>query len=264
MIEIFKNNTLYSFIKEEPYINSFIDTYFIDELHSKNSLNNDPAYKYYLELFFSLHNSERHKFQLNGDQFRKLVIKIVESEGDVAKANDYAQHFPDEEICKQVILKFQERQPKFVRHSQETELLVTENKNISEIDSSTGLFKSTQEYYFYKAVREIFPTFLVFPNVAVSAIINYNKIQNKLTAEEKNYFFKALIDCVVIDTEDNYKPKKFIELDSLHHDNEVRKGKDAMKNKILSVAGQKLIRIRRTTYKEDEKDFLNLIREVLR
>jgi len=37
-----------------------------------------------------------------------------------------------------------------------------------------------------------------------------------------------------------------------------------MKDKILAAAGQKLFRIRRITYKEDEKDFVKLIRETLR
>lgn len=94
------------------------------------------------------------------------------------------------EICRQTIQKFNERQPKYVKHSQETELIVTENKDVSEIDSSIGLFKSIQEYQFYKAVREVFQMFLVFPNVALSAVIDLNKIHDKLTREEKSYFSK--------------------------------------------------------------------------
>jgi hypothetical protein len=36
-----------------------------------------------------------------------------------------------------------------------------------------------------------------------------------------------------------------------------------MKDKILAVAGQRLFRVRRITYKEDERDFVKLIRETL-
>lgn len=263
LIDTFKINYNYAFISNDPVLKPLIDQYFIDELLSKSSMDNDPAYKYYLQTFFILHDGEKYAFKLSDNNFQKLIVRIVEVETELARAYDYALYFPEIAICKQTIEKFNERQPKFVKHSQETELIVTENKNISEIDSSTGIFKSIQEYHFYKAIRDVFQMFLVFPNVALSAVIDFDKIKNELTNQEKTYFFKALVDCVVIDTEDNYKPKKFIELDSPYHDTEVQKEKDRMKDKIMAVAGQKLIRVRRVTYKEDEKDFVRLIRETL-
>lgn len=263
LIDTFKLNDNYTFVSNDPVLKPLIDQYFIDELLSKSSMDKDPAYKYYLQNFFILHNGGKYAFKLSDNNFQKLIVKIVEVETELARAYDYALHFPEIEICKQTIEKFNERQPKFVKHSQDTELIVTENKNISEIDSSIGIFKSIQEYHFYKAIRDVFQMFLVFPNVALSAVIDFDKIKNELTSQEKTYFFKALVDCVVIDTEDNYKPKKFIELDSPYHDTEVQKEKDAMKDKIMAVAGQKLIRVRRVTYKEDEKDFVKLIRETL-
>lgn len=264
LIEIFRLNENYSFISDDPILKPLIDQYFIDELLSTSSMNNDPAYEYYLQNFFALHKGDKYLFRLNEANFRKLIVKIVEVEQELARAYDYALFFPNEEICTEIIRKFNEQQPKYIKHSQESELIVTENKDVSEINSSIGLFKSIQEYQFYKAVREVFQMFLVFPNVALSAVIDFNKIQHKLTKEEKSYFFKALIDCVVIDTENNYKPIKFIELDSLYHDTGVQKQKDSMKDKILAVAGQRLVRVRRVTYKGDEQDFIRLIRETLR
>ncbi|MEP7251290.1 MAG: DUF2726 domain-containing protein [Ginsengibacter sp.] len=264
LIDTFKLNDNYTFVSNDPVLKPLIDQYFIDELLSKSSMDQDPAYKYYLQTFFILHNGGKYSFKLSDNNFQKLIVKIVEVETELARAYDYALYFPEIEICKLTIEKFKEREPKFVKHSQDTELIVTENKNISEIDSSIGIFKSIQEYHFYKAIRDVFQMFLVFPNVALSAVIDFDKIKNELTSQEKTYFFKALIDCVVIDTEDNYKPKKFIELDSPYHDTEVQKEKDGMKDKIMAVAGQKLIRVRRVTYKEDEKDFVRLIRETLR
>lgn len=263
LIDTFKVNDNCTFISNDTVLKPFIDQYFIDELLSKSSMVNDPAYKYYLQSFFALHEGEKYSFELSDDNFEKLIIKIVEVEKELARAYDYALYFPDVDICRQTIEKFTEAQPKYVQHSQETELVVTENKNVSSVDSSTGIFKSLQEYHFYKAVRDVFQMFLVFPNVALSAIIEFDKIKGKLNNEEKSYFFKALIDCVVIDTEDNYKPKKIIELDSPYHDTEGQKQKDRMKDKILSVAGQRLFRVRRITYKEDERDFVKLIRETL-
>ncbi len=56
-----------------------------------------------------------------------------------------------------------------------------------------GLFKSNQEYQFYRAVREVFQMFLVFPNVALNSVISYDLIKSKLTAEEKKHFWAYLI-----------------------------------------------------------------------
>lgn len=264
LIDTFKLDENYAFISTDTVLKPLIDQFFIDELLSNSSMNGDPAYKYYLQSFFSMHNSKKYAFKLSEANFQKLIVKIVEEETELARAYDYALHFPEIEICKRTIEMFKEQQPKFVKHSQDSELIVTENKNISKVDSSIGIFKSVQEYHFYKAIRDVFQMFLVFPNVALSAVIDFDKIKNELTSQEKSYFFKALIDCVVIDTEDNYKPKKFIELDSPYHDTGVQKEKDSMKDKIMAIAGQKLIRVRRVTYKEDEKDFVRLIRETLR
>ena len=191
-------------------------------------------------------------------------MKIVEIETTPEFAYYNALKFPTEDICKRVIEEYEESIPKVVGHSQEREIFVTENKNIQNIDASISLFKSMQEYQFYKAVREIYPSYLIIPNVALNAIINFDVIKDILSQEERKYFFVALLDCVVVDTENDYKPIKFIELDSTYHDTDIQIRKDKLKDNILAAAGQKLYRIRRTTYKEDEKDFIKLIREAIR
>lgn len=264
LIDVFKDNDNCSFIESDSILKPFIDQFFIYELLTNSSMNDDVAYKYYLQVFFMLHSQNNYSFQLSHENYKKLIIKIVGIEKDLKQANDYALKFPDEPICRQAIEHYQESIPKVIRHSQERELYVTENKNVHEIDASIGLFKSNQEYQFYKAIREVFPTFLVIPNVALNAVINFDLIKNELTPEEKKYFFGALLDCVVIDTENNYKPIKFIELDSPGHDKEKQKQNDKLKDNILAVAGQKLLRVRRTTFKEDEKDFIKLIREIIK
>lgn len=263
LIEVFKYNDNYDFISNEQVLKPLIDKFFIDELLTNSSMNDDPSYKYYLQHFYLLHDNVKYSFKLSQDNFRKLIVKIVEVEEESTRAYKYAMKFPEEPICKKVIEEYQENLPKVVRHSQERELYVTENKNIHNVDASIGLFKSNQEYQFYRAVREVFQMYLVFPNVALNAVISYDLIKSNLTAEEKRYFFGALLDCVVIDSENNYKPIKFIELDSPYHDTEAQINKDKLKDNILAKAGLKLIRVRRTTFKEDEKDFIKLIRETI-
>src|ERR1035437_3790630 len=163
LIEVFKDNNNYNFITTEAVLKPLIDKYFIDELLTNSSMKDDPAYKYYLQTFYMLHEHKKYSFQLSDDNFKKLIVKIVDVEEELSRAYDYALKFPEEPICKQAIEEYQESLPKVVRHSQERELYVTENKNIHDIDASIGIFKSPQEYQFYKAVREVFQMFLVIP-----------------------------------------------------------------------------------------------------
>ena len=261
LVEVFKDNSNYTFIINDPVLKPLVDKYFIDELLTSSSMANDPDYKYYLQSFFMLHEHKNYFFKLSEENYKKLIVRIVEVEEDLNQAYNYALKFPEEQICKQVIEKFQESLPNIVQHSQDEEIYVTENKNIFNDDASISLFKSNQEYQFFKAVRECFPMFLVIPNVAINAVLNFDLIKDKLTQEEKDYFFRALIDCVVIDTEKHYKPIQFFELDSVYHDSEKQFQKDKLKDNILAVGGQKLLRIRRVTAKQDESDFVRLIRE---
>ena len=77
LIEIFRLNENYSFISDDPILKPLIDQYFIDELLSTSSMNNDPAYEYYLQNFFALHKGDKYLFRLNEANFRKLIVKIV-------------------------------------------------------------------------------------------------------------------------------------------------------------------------------------------
>lgn len=263
LIGEFKNNKTYQQIKNDDILKQLIDNYFIGELLNNEITSSISDNKYYLELFLSLHKSQNFDFKLNDKDYKKLILKIIPEEKNIEVAYYYAIDFPEEEICKEIINRFNEKKPKIVEHSQSQSIYVTENKNIKNIDARIGLFKSKQEYQFYKAVLEVFPNFLVIPNVALSAVIDFNQIQNQLSNEEKGYFFKALIDCAVIDTEDGFKAKYLVELDSAFHDLEKRKINDIMKDNILSNAGQKLLRVRQKT-KNDYTNFSKLIRETLK
>lgn len=264
VIDTFKDNEMYSYIMSDPILKQFIEKSFIDELLTNSTLNDDPAYKYYLQDFYVLHHQAKFDFKLNKNDYKKLIVKIVNEEKDLNQAYNYASKFPDVPVCKKVIEQYNSEFPKVVPHSQSKKIYITENTNIKNKDSTISLFKSKQEYQFYKAVREIFPMYLVLPNVALKAILDFNSIKNELTSDEKKYFFVALVDCVVIDIENNYKPIKFFELDSSYHDNEKQSNKDKQKDNIFAMAGQKLIRIRRLTIKHGEEDFIKLIREIIK
>jgi KaiC/GvpD/RAD55 family RecA-like ATPase len=148
-----------------------------------------------------------------------------------------------------------------IKHSQDSLIQLTENRNISKEDCALSIFKSPQEQEFHKAVIEVFPGFSVYPNVALNCLFDFKKIKQQLIREEKNYFFKGIVDCVVFD-EDNM-PKYFFELDSSHHDIPEQQTKDTYKDNIFSKAGRKLYRIRKKANNLGQKEFEKLIREVL-
>lgn len=127
------------------------------------------------------------------------------------------------------------------------------------------LFKSYQEQLFFEAVRNAFPTYHPYPNVALSCVVDYSAIKGNLSSEERSYFFRAVIDTVVFDSANGYEPKFFIELDSQYHDTEMATSNDHMKDNIFKAANVKLIRIRAYDQNEVTVDkFKDLVIEIMR
>ena len=266
IIENFKDNEIYDSINSDEIAKKIIDDVFINELISGNSFSKDSAYLFYLGQFYVLHKGNNFNFSLNESNFKKLVHKLSEeyyNSDNLKEAFNYAKEFPENEFCKKVIVEFEKNQAQFIGHTQQHKVSIKQNDNISRRDFSTSLFKSKQEYVFYRAVREVFQTYMVFPNVAMNAVIDWNSIKSNLNKQENSYFFKGLIDCVVIDQENDYKPIKFIELDSIYHDNKKQIEKDKMKDKIIGCSGHKLFRIRTKNEALTEDEFKVLIREAI-
>jgi hypothetical protein len=103
-------------------------------------------------------------------------------------------------------------------YSQSHQIKVTENRNIASVNYTTSLFKSNQEVELFMSIREVFQMYVVYPNVGLSCVVNFDKLKNSLSQEEKSFFFRGIIDCVVFDQHNDYKPIKFFELDSSYHD----------------------------------------------
>ena len=265
IINIIKNDKDFEFIQNDSILRQFIDKHFVSELIQNSTTDDKVTYKYFLRTFHTLHNSPNSKFCLSADNHKSLILRIIETEDNNKNAYNYAKYYPEEELCKKVMAAYEAEKPQYINHSQGSHIIVTSNKNINkDIDATTSLFKSQQEYLFYIAAKIVFPNFFVFPNVALNAVIDYDIIKGSLSKDEKEYFFKALIDCVIIDADNDYKPIKFIELDSPYHDTEAQIKKDKNKDNILAKAGQKLIRVRRLNANGDEKDFVVLIRDAIK
>ena len=131
------------------------------------------------------------------------------------------------------------------------------------VTHSLSLFKSDQEATFFHAVRIVFQTYTPYPNVALSSLIDFEAIRHRLSSEERDYFFKSIVDCVLFDPHDDYRPVYFFELDSGHHDAPDQQAKDACKDRIVAAAGHRLYRIRPQVHPVTTDDFMATLRGVL-
>lgn len=104
---------------------------------------------------------------------------------------------------------------------------------IPRLDWLAPLFKSSQELEFYQALKDLYPNYFIYPNVALSNIFNFDGMSEAISSKHQYYFFKAVIDFVVYDPSDFHVPKYFFEVDSHYHDNPKAKIKDQMKNDIF-------------------------------
>lgn len=265
LIELFKNNKIYDQLRQDDITRSILESQFIRELIDGSSFDKDPDYIFYLEQFHMLHTGPNFHFFLPPVDVERLAEKIIlgHRSTQVQSALLYARKYPHLSVSIELLQEFERTQPKVVEHSQQRTIHVTVNREVEAVNHTISLFKSKQEYEFYRAVREVYSTYLVFPNVAVSALVDFEQIKHLLEPHERNYFFKALVDCVVFDAENAFKPFKMLEIDSEYHDSEKQQAKDQIKDKIMAKAGQRLLRIR-VKARMSEQGLTRLIREVTR
>lgn len=237
-------------------IETFI-TQFIDDI--KNSEHSN--YISQLHMIFDIHRKEM--FTISEKDFSSIVVELANYyKSDLNEAIYYAKFFPEHPVCADIIEQHTITSPQTIEHSQNKKIKITTKRKISKIDSTVSLFKSLQEKDFFLALCRVFPRLDVYPNVALSCLINYEAIKSSLSPEERDFFFKGIIDCVVFDR-NHYKPIYFFELDSKYHDTINQKAKDNYKDNIISKAGQKIYRIRKTSYGVGIEEFISLINEIL-
>lgn len=203
-------------------------------------------------------------FQMDEGQHKELIEALIRfSNGNLKRAYQYAKQYPNEEFAIPIIEEFEASQPKEVEHTQSGYIKLTHNNQIHEEDCRISLFKSKEEQKMFLAFKRIFDTYQIYPNVALSSLIDYQKVKERLSPDERKHFFKASVDLVVFEPFNQYEPIYFFELDSLWHDEEGTKEKDKMKDKIFSAAGLKLFRIRdKQNQKINEEEFVELVKEV--
>ncbi|GAB5520998.1 MAG: DUF2726 domain-containing protein [Rhodothermales bacterium] len=192
--------------------------------------------------------------------FTQVVVALVHLHKDRPEtAVGYARFCPDAPACAALIAA---HTPDTLRT--DAEATVTTQPARASRDAIQPLFRSRQEATFFTAVREVFPMYAVYPNVALHACLDADALRPHLDAAERAYLFRALVDCVVFDQHDGYRPRYFFELDSPWHDLPERKAQDRRKDHILAEAGQRLYRIRMHERNPTVAQFVALLRDVVR
>jgi hypothetical protein len=127
------------------------------------------------------------------------------------------------------------------------------------------LFKSSLETHFYQALKDVFPSFFIYPNVALSNIFAEDQLFPHLNSEQRNFYFKGVVDFVVYDPTDGHVPKYFFEVDSFYHDRQEVIIRDEKKNAIFNAANIPLYRIRSVSDSLTTKyDFFSEINKLIR
>jgi len=204
-------------------------------------------------------------YRLEPNELKMVTCKIVQRKKDkLVEAYNYAKLYPDETICKEVIQTYDKLIPKKIEHSQSQRITVTERIEVASVDYTTNLFKSIQEIEFFYALKRTFEMYQIYPNVSISCLLNWGLLKYDLTVEEKKYFFTGIIDFVIFDQAEGFKPLHFFELDSPFHDNPDIQKKDKMKDSIFAKAGVKIRRVRKQDRNINEQEFIKLIREIMK
>jgi hypothetical protein len=121
-----------------------------------------------------------------------------------------------------------------------------------------NLCASSQEREFRKAIRQYFPNLRAYPNLPLRNFIDLDALGGLTNEQMRRFCWSSQVD-VLLCTEDE-DPVAGIELDSVHHDDVETQDRDAMKDKLFSLAGVPLVRIRSAdTLNVRAEDFYDLL-----
>lgn len=177
----------------------------------------------------------------------------------------FAASHQNRPLARKILQEIQAAKPELIADARRNNVTIKSTKTVASESKTIKLFKSRQEENFFEAIRKSFPTYHPYPNVALSCILNFDAISESLTQPQKDYFFRSVVDSVVFDATNGYKPMHFFEIDSSFHDSERARKNDAMKDAIFEAANTKLIRIRAHEMEETTVEkFQSLVLEVMR
>ncbi len=244
-------------VAEDEIIQQAIGHFFSDLINSsKTNTNSETTYVF--GQLFNLHTNKIPFFTFSAEQFEHIIIHLVKAAKKSDEAYFYASKLPDNPFCAEIIATHIENQPKEVEHNQTSKIQVHEIVSTNE-NLATSIFNSKQERLFFFALRNCFPTHYIYPNMALSTIINSAIVDNILSSSEKRFFYNTTIDFVIVDQFNDFKPVFAVELDSEWHRLHNQGDKDEIKNKILKAAGLTLYRIEHMNKYKTIEEFQQVI-----
>jgi len=219
-------------------------------------------------------------YHVSGERFQTAVVRLVRFHRDrnnLEDARHYARFCPTAEPCADVLADREGRppglqQPDDIRSgpevaSREIDHDLAHRFSVSVTDPAESAnhrrdpFRSGAERAFYRAVREVYPTYLPVPNVSLKTLVDADAIKPQVSGAARSLLYTGLVDCVLFNPESGLRPVACFELDSSHHDAPDRRENDRHKNRILALAGYRLVRIR-PRGESDRDAFVRLLRSL--
>lgn len=247
-------------VAEDSILQQAVGHFFNELTDLKDQAANDNANFVFNQLYI-LHTQKF--FCFSDEQFEKIVVHLAKISKKSEEAFFYASKFPGNTLCAEIIALYNENRPKELEHNQISKIQVHEIVSTNE-NLTTSIFNSKQERLFFFALRNCFPTHYIYPNMALSTVINSVIVDNILTVAEKRFFYNTTIDFVVVDQFSDFKPVFAVELDSEWHRLNNQADKDEIKNKILKSAGLPLYRIEHMNKFKTIEEFQQVIIDTIK
>ena len=210
------------------------------------------------ERILLFHSANRIK--LRNPDLQMLVHRSLHYwQSDTTRSIGLAKLLPNDSVCMAILAENVSSE-----HSV-SDIAISERGSEHRVEASPlsallPLFRSKQEEEFYHAVRSFYPQQLVGVNVSIHAIVNVEMARERLTKREMSFFFKGLLDTVVYNSDDGFRPMIAFEIDSPLHDDQNQIERDVIKDRILALAGLRLVRIRPAKARTNRRQFLALLR----
>lgn len=183
------------------------------------------------------------RLSVSRDFESRVIAALLDAvRSDPERALSIARFRPDLPVCASVIAQY--GAPGRRTEDFGTVRTGTHELHHGTVQAGRSVFRSPRERAFHEAAVRAFAGDLVVPNAALSAALDYERLRARLSNAERRYFFTALVDCIVFGRSQGYLPTHFFELDSSVHDDYRRAEKDALKDRIVALAGYRLVRIR--------------------
>lgn len=180
---------------------------------------------------------------LEAEQLDQLAeTLVVRNLSRPAKAAQYARYRPDADACRGVLAQFQAAGPSST--SEMASGTITEVEGSDRVDGRRPLFRSRPEATLFQAAQRVFSGKILVPNAALHTAIEFDAIKGILSREERDVFFRVLVDLIVFAPEQGNRASHFIELDSPWHDDPEAKERDQLKERMAGLAGCRVIRLR--------------------